>query len=103
VPENNPEEEHDGQGNGIEDTQKEVPCPRNKRKENYNGKSTHQCKKRKSFKEMATQALTEDDLEKIGDQVKEVTNKSFQRALQKQEEIHTYMHEQIASLHQLLE
>jgi hypothetical protein len=61
VPENDPEEEHDGQGNGVEDTQKEVPCPRNKRKENYNGKSTHQCKKRKSFKEVATQALTEDD------------------------------------------
>jgi hypothetical protein len=37
----------------------------------------HKHKKRKASKEVAIQALTEDDLEKIGDQVKEVTEEAF--------------------------
>jgi hypothetical protein len=37
----------------------------------------HKHKKRKSSKDVAIKALTEDDLEKIGDQVKEVTEEAF--------------------------
>jgi hypothetical protein len=49
------------------------------------------------------QALTKDDLEKIRYQVKEVTEETFMRAAQKQEEMHMNVQAQIAILQQLLE
>jgi hypothetical protein len=63
----------------------------------HNGQST------KSIKEVAIQALTEEYLEKIGDQVKEVTDDAFQHATQQQEEMHKHMQEKMVELHQLLE
>jgi hypothetical protein len=65
------------QGNGEGDTQETTPPIGEKRKEHPKERSTHKHKKRKSFKEVAIQALTEDDLEKIRDQVKEVTEEAF--------------------------
>jgi len=38
------------------------------------------CKKRKMIKETYVQALTEDEFERIGDRVKEVTDRAFQCA-----------------------
>jgi hypothetical protein len=102
LPENDPkeeEEDQEGQGNGAGDTQKTISRPGEKRKEHDKGKSIHQRKKRKAFKEVPPKALTKDDREKIGDQVKEVMDEAFQHVAQKQEEIHTCVQEQIASLH----
>jgi DNA-binding protein YbaB len=57
------------------------------------GKAVPQCKKRKVLREPSVQALTEDDLEKIADQVKEATNEAFECATQQQEEMHLDMQE----------
>ena len=62
-----------------------------------------QCKKRKVVKEVAIQALTEEYLDKIGNQVKEVTDDAFQCATQQHEEMHQQMQERMDELHQLLE
>jgi hypothetical protein len=42
----------------------------------------HKHKKRKAFKKVVIQDLTKEDLEKIRDQVKEVTKEAFLRATQ---------------------
>jgi hypothetical protein len=57
----------------------------------------------KVIKEVAIQALTEEDLENIGDQVKEVTDDVFQRVTHQQEEMHRKMQEQMVELRQFLE
>jgi phosphate uptake regulator len=62
-----------------------------------------QWKKRKVVKEVAIQALTEEYLDKIGNQVKEVTDDVFQCATQQHEEMHQQMQERMDELHQLLE
>jgi hypothetical protein len=56
--------------------------PRDKRKDIDKGKSLPKRKKRKVVKDSNIQALTEDDLENIGDQVKEVKVDAFQHATQ---------------------
>jgi hypothetical protein len=64
------EYEQGERGNGEGDVQ-EIPQPiGEKRKEHMKEKSTHKHKKRKSIKLVAIQALTKEELEKIGDQVK---------------------------------
>jgi hypothetical protein len=62
---------------------------KNQRQENpyHNGRSG------KSIKEVAIQALTEEDLENIGDQVKEVIDDMFQHVTHQQEEMHRNMQE----------
>jgi hypothetical protein len=52
---------------------------------------------------VAIQALTEDDLDKIMDQVKEVTDEAFEQVVQKQEEMHSDVQAQIVALRQILE
>jgi hypothetical protein len=47
---------------------------------------------------VAIQALTEEYLEKIGDQVKEVTDDAFQRATQQHEEMNKCMQAQMEEL-----
>jgi hypothetical protein len=47
--------------------------------------------------------LTEEDWEKIGDQVKEVTDDAFQHVTHQEEEMHIQMQEQMVELRQLLE
>jgi hypothetical protein len=59
--------------------------------------------KAQAIKEVAIQALTEEYLEKIGDQVKEVIDDVFQHATQQQEEMNRCMQEQMVELRQLLE
>jgi hypothetical protein len=49
------------------------------------------------------QSLTEDDLERIADQVKEATDESFEHATQQQEERNSDMQAQISTLRQILE
>jgi ribosomal protein S12 methylthiotransferase accessory factor YcaO len=61
-------------------------------------KSVPQRKKRKEVKEVATQALSEDDLEKIVDQVKEAIDEDFEHVTQKQEERHLDVQAQIVTL-----
>jgi len=50
------------------------------------------------MKQAATQALWEDDLEKIVDQLKKVTKEAFERAMKKREERHLDVQAQIAAL-----
>jgi polyhydroxyalkanoate synthesis regulator phasin len=54
-------------------------------------------------KESNIQALTEDDLEKIGDQVKEVIDDVFQCVEQQQEEMNIKMQEKMVELCHMLE
>jgi polyhydroxyalkanoate synthesis regulator phasin len=54
-------------------------------------------------KESNIQALMEDDLEKIGDQVKEVMDDVFQCMTQQQEEMNRNMQEKMVELCQMLE
>jgi hypothetical protein len=54
--------------------------------------------KHKVVKEVTIQALTEEDLEKIGDQVKEVTDDAFQCATQQHEEMNKHMQAQMEEL-----
>jgi hypothetical protein len=63
----------------------------------------HKHTKRKSSKEKNIHALTRYDLDNIGDQVKEVIEEGFMKDAQKQEEMHTNVHAQIATLRQILE
>jgi hypothetical protein len=49
--------------------------------------------KRKVVKEVAIQSLTKEYLENIGDQVKEVTDDTFQCTTQQQEEMNKQMKE----------
>jgi hypothetical protein len=49
------------------------------------------------------QVLTKEYLEKIGDQVKEVTEDTFHNATQQHEEMNKPMQEEMAELRQLLE
>jgi len=61
-------------------------------------KSILQRNKRKTIKQVAIQVLLEDELDKILDQVKEVTEEDFDWATQKQEERHSDVQAQIATL-----
>jgi hypothetical protein len=77
------EEEGDIQerGKGTEETtQHTSPCIDRKRKERETGRSIPLWTKHKVIKEVAIQALAEEYLGKIGDQVKEVTDNAFPRA-----------------------
>jgi hypothetical protein len=52
---------------------------------------------------VAIQALMEDYLENIVDRVKEVINDYFERAAQKQEDMHSNVQVRIVALQQILE
>jgi len=67
------EEVEEEKGSGVGNIQEILPTIGEKRKE----QSLHMHKKRKEIKKVVIQALMEDDLEKIGDQVKEVMEGSF--------------------------
>jgi hypothetical protein len=75
------EEEDEGQGNqgnGAGDAHKTIPRSREKRKYKDKGKVVQLRKKRKVVREMTIQALTNDGLDKIVDQVNELTKEAFE-------------------------
>jgi hypothetical protein len=94
------DEEEEGdthkKGNDTDETTQKTTLRTNmKRKELEIGRSVPQWTKCKAVKEADIQALMEEYLEKIGDQVKEVTNDAFQRATQQHEEMNIHMQEQM--------
>ena len=60
-------------------------------------------KKRKVVKEPVVHSLTEDELEKIGEQFREVVEEAQEVVFKKQDEMKTSMQEQLVALQQALE
>jgi hypothetical protein len=96
------EEQEKGNGTGKK-TQKTVLHTGEKRKDEDTRKESTWHKKRKVVREPIVQALVEDDLDKIENQVKETTDEAFERMTKQKEERHLDMQAQIAILRQFLE
>jgi hypothetical protein len=78
------EAEGSEQGNGEGDAHEIVPNLGEKRKDKGKGTKKFACKKRKSHRVPTIYTLTNDDIEKIGYQVSDVTKEAVQHVLQLQ-------------------
>jgi hypothetical protein len=76
-PKKDQEEEEGQQGNGEYDIEEIPLLVGENRKEHLNEQSMHKHKKRKFVNPVEIQALIEENLEKVRDQVKEVNKEAF--------------------------
>jgi NACalpha-BTF3-like transcription factor len=97
-------EEHSGEHGNVQgdehgrDAEHMQETVKDKRKDEGRGQPLPLCKKKKDQKETCIYTLTNDDIDKIGYQVRNVVEEVVKKALCKKEELHKEVQEKLTTL-----